>query len=66
MVLAGAIVLLVAIDPRHSYHSALVYLIIAEVLVWLALAAAFRLVVAIVQVSIRLLRRPRGPDAAAR
>ncbi len=60
----GAVVLPIVLDPRHPSHSALAYHVIGFVVVWLALAAALRLAVAIVQVVIGLLRRRRGLDIA--
>lgn len=53
---AGAVVLPIALNPRHPSHSALAYRVIGFVVVWLALAAVLRLAAAIVQVLTGLLR----------
>jgi hypothetical protein len=57
----GAVVLPIAVDPRHPSHRAVVYRVIAYVVVWLALAGVLRVAVAIVQ-KLSHLGRLHEPD----
>jgi hypothetical protein len=46
---AGVVILPIAVDPRHPSHRAVVYRLIADVIVWLVLAGALRVLAVIVQ-----------------